>query len=452
MTAGEPARGGAGAGRGPSLGAGRDADVLVVGAGPAGASVARRLAGVGVDVLLLDAAAFPRSKPCGDCLSPGATPLLRELGVLERLERRAPGRLDGWRIRTPGGVWFGGCFGAADDGGSPRRGLALPRRELDDVLAAAAVDAGARLRERIRVYGLLREDGRVVGVRARDEAGASIDLRARVVVGADGLRSTVARRMAGVRRGPRDRLAVVGRFRGVAPPRPEDGAAGSGGRPNRRQHDDASPRFGEMRLSRDGMLGLAPIGENRWNATLVVPRERASRLAPDPERYVRRRLEAHGVGGRFRHARRIGDLEVTGPFEVTPRRSTLPGVLLAGDAAGYFDPLTGQGIHRALVTGRAAAVAVRSILEADGPAGAEAARRRYGNRLRKLLDPGRRVQRLVDEVVTRPWLIEAVARALAARPGLASLLLDVTGDRLPPAALVAPRRLARGWTEGSASS
>ncbi len=178
---------------GPALGSAGDADVLVVGAGPAGASTARRLARDGADVLLLDAASFPRSKPCGDCLSPGATPILRELGVLDRLERAGPGRLAGWRIRTPGGVWFGGRFGAAGrDGAPPRRGLALPRRAMDAVLAEAAVEAGARLRQRVRVYGLLREDGRIAGVRARDAGGESLELRSRVVVGADGLRSTVA--------------------------------------------------------------------------------------------------------------------------------------------------------------------------------------------------------------------------------------------------------------------
>ncbi len=416
----------------------RDADVLVVGAGPAGASVARRLALAGVDVHLLDASSFPRSKPCGDCLSPGATPLLEELGVLDRVERRGTGRLAGWRIRTPGGVWFGGRFGTDGDGGAPPRGLSLPRRELDDALAAAAVEAGARLRERVRVYGLLREGGRIAGVRARDAGGEPVELRARVVVGADGLRSTVARRIEGVRRGPRHRLAVVGRFAGVSPPAPGSGASGRSA-------------FGEMRLSREGMLGMAPTGRERWNVTLVLPRERAPALAPDPSPLFSRRLEAYGVADRFLSARGIGELEVTGPFESTPRRLSAPGALLAGDAAGYFDPLTGQGVHRALATGRSAAAAARAILRADGPAAAAAVRRRHEARLRRLLEPGRRVQRLVDEVVVRPGVIEAAGRLLAARPGLAALLLDVTGDRLPASALADPRRLARAWSARPAS-
>lgn len=433
----------------------RDADVLVVGAGPAGASTARRLALEGVDALLLDARAFPRSKPCGDCVSPGATPLLREAGVLDRLRARGPALLDGWRFRTPDGVWFGGRFGGGDGNGAasrsrapsaggegrdgrsdaPLRGLALPRRELDRVLLEAALEAGVRLRERLRVFALVRRDGRVVGVRARDRQGEREELAARVVVGADGLRSVVARRLGGVRRGPRDRLALVGRFRGV--------------RPNGRS---SGARAGEMRLSREGMLGLAPTGEDRWNATLVVPRSRARDVAGDRRGFFRARLAEYGVLHRFRGAGLLGELETTGPFEVVPRRLTAPGALLVGDAAGYFDPLTGQGIHRALATARAAARAATGILAAEGPAGARAARRRYERSLHRLLRPGRRVQRLVDEVVTRPWLVEPVGRLLAARPGLASLLVDVAGDRLPASALVDPRRLARSWRAGTGTN
>lgn len=431
-----------------------DADVLVVGAGPAGASTARRLALAGVDVLLLDASSFPRSKPCGDCVSPGATPLFRELGVLDRIESRDPALLDGWRFRTSGGTWFGGRFGhgrgRAGPGRAPRRGLALPRRELDAVLVEAAREAGASLREQVRVFGLVREQGRIVGVRARDRRGDRIVLRGRIVVGADGLRSTVARRLGGVRRGPRDRLALVGRFRGLRPPGPGTRAGGVGAA----ERPGASPgtTVGRMRLSRDGVLGIAPTGRDRWNVTLIVPRSRARAIAGDRDGFFRSNLASYGVADSFEGAELLGELEITGPFEVLPRRRTAPGALLVGDAAGYFDPLTGQGIHRALVTGRAAAAAVVVMLAADGPAAAGAARRRYEHLLHELLRPGRRIQRLVDGVVSRPWLMEPVGRLLARRPGLASLLVDVAGDRLPASALVDPRRLARAWGPGAATN
>lgn len=428
-------------------------DAAVVGAGPAGSSVAQRLARRGARVALLDAGAFPRSKPCGDCLSPGATPLLGELGVREEVRATGAGELAGWRIRTPGGRWFGGRFGGspgrpasppwATDGPGPDRrsaeeegtapprvGLALPRRDLDDVLVRAAVDAGAELRERTRVFGLLRADGRVRGVEARGPDGDRLTLEADVVVGADGLRSTVARRLAGVRRGPHPRLALVARVAGVEPP---DGPAKPPG--------SADP-VGEMRLGRNGCLGLAPVGGGRWNATLVVSERRAGEISADRRRFFRRGLSAYGVGRRFRGADLLAPLDITGPFRVIPRRRAAPGALLAGDAAGYFDPLTGQGVHRALATGRAAASAAATLIGARRRVRRESVRRRYRHELRRLLASGRALQKLVDALCRRPRAIELAGRLLSARPGLARLFVDVTGDRIAPSALLDPRRLA----------
>jgi flavin-dependent dehydrogenase len=134
-------------------------------------------------------------------------------------------------------------------------------------------------------------------------------------------------------------------------------------------------------------------------------------------------------------------LDVTGPFEARPARRTAPGALLAGDAAGYFDPLTGQGVHGALC---GAALAARAIAGSLDRPDTEAERLAdYEGALDRLFVPVRRVQRLVDLAVRRPALVEPVAAALAARPGLARLLLEVTGDRLPAGALLRPAEWAR---------
>lgn len=400
------------------MSAARDADVAVVGAGPAGSSLALRLARAGADVALLDARSFPRSKPCGDCLSPGATPLLRELGVLPDLQGRGPGRLTGWRVRSPGGTWFAGRFDPGRGRGPPA-GLSLPRRELDAELLTAARRAGARHLRRTRAVGLLREEGRARGVRIRDGRGRERGLRARFVAGADGLRSTVARELGDVRTGRRRRIALVRRVRAPRGPR----------------------RTGELRLGRDGVLGLAPAGGNRYNLTLVVPRSAAPAVSRSRQEYFRRRVRGYGLGPWADAAGPLSEIEITGPFELEPERLTSPGALLVGDAAGYFDPLTGQGIYRALATSRMAAPAIlRSLAD---PAAEPAALRRYRGEARRMLSAGRRVQRWVDAAVTRPGVIDRLARLFAARPGLPSLLFEVTGDRLPARALLRPDSLVR---------
>lgn len=395
-----------------------DADVAVVGAGPAGSSLALRLARAGADVVLLDARSFPRSKPCGDCLSPGATPLLRELGVLEAVEALGPGRLTGWRVRSPAGTWFGGRF-EEDRGRGPAAGLSLPRRELDDALLQGARRAGARHLRRTRAVDLLRRDGRLRGVRIRDGSGGERALRCCFVAGADGLRSTVARRLGVVRTGRRDRLGLVRRVRAPAGP----------------------ARTGELRLGTDGVLGLAPVGDDRYNLTLVVPRSDAPAVSRDREAFFRHRVAGYGLDSWLDAAEPASDIEVTGPFDVKPERVTAPGALLVGDAAGYFDPLTGQGIHRALASSRLAAASIlRSLAEPDREA---AELRRYRDGLRRLVGPGQRVQRWVDVAVSRPAVVDRLAPLLAARPGLASLLFDVTGDRLPAGRLLHPGSLVR---------
>lgn len=411
--------------------------VLVVGAGPAGSSLALRLARRGVRVDLLDATAFPRSKPCGDCVSPGASPLLRELGLLERVRGAGGTELRGWRLRTPGGRWFGADFertegrvaGGAD--GAPVA-LALPRRDLDALLVEAAVEAGARLRQRHRVFDLTRSADRVVGVRARGPDGDVRHLAADLVVGADGLRSTVARRLSGVERGGRRRLALVGRLRTEGP------TAAS----------IREPR-GEMRIASGGCLGLAPVGRGTWNATLVVEAERAGEISGDVEAFFRRGLEAHGLETRLVEAPLAVPVEVTGPFDVRPRRRTGPGVMLVGDAAGYFDPFTGQGVYRALASARLAARHVLRLLAGRDEAGREAARRAYADALERTFSAALRVQRLVDHVVARPALIDSAGRLLDRTPGLTRLLLAVTGDLEPASELLRPGRLLAALTGGS---
>ena len=126
----------------------RVAQALVVGGGPSGASTALALARLGVDVLVLDRARFPRDKPCSEYMSPEASRILAAMGVLDRVEGAGAAQLAGMRVRAPGGRTFQGDF-AARHGfrGYRDRGLALRRTLLDAMLLDAARGAGARVRE-----------------------------------------------------------------------------------------------------------------------------------------------------------------------------------------------------------------------------------------------------------------------------------------------------------------
>ena len=211
--------------------------------------------------------------------------------------------------------------------------------------------------------------------------------------------------------GPRARLAVVARWEGI--------------------DDDA--RLGELRLSREGVLGYAPLGDGRANTTLVLPLARARVLSADPLAALRGALARYGMNDRLEGARPARRIEVTGPFEWTPTVPTAPGALLVGDAAGYLDPFTGQGVFRALAGGRLAAAAARTAIEApDREADILAG---YATGLDAAFAGARRLQRLIDLVISRPWLIDRLAPALDRHPGAASVLVDLAGDRILPSEL-----------------
>jgi menaquinone-9 beta-reductase len=384
-------------------------DVVIVGGGPAGAALAIRLARLGHDVLVLDRERFPRSKPCGECLNPAAVAELDQLGVLPAVRALPHEILEGWRIAAPSGHAFTGRFPR------PRTGLAVRRALLDRLLLDEARRAGAEVREGFRVADLSRDNGRISGVVTDREAGGE-SIAARLVVGADGLRSVVMRRLELGARPPRLRKVALT-------------AHARGGR--------MLERHGELHLTPDGCIGIAEVGDGAANVTVVVSAEHAAAaIAGDPADFFDRVASRHP---RLHGWSREDEVLVTGPFDWPITTAVAPGALLVGDAAGYFDPFTGQGVFRAL---RGAALASRHLHAALlDPAAEGAALSRYDRERRRAFAPGERLQRAIEGVVSRRPLIEGAARALSTVPAMADTLVAVAADLLPVRALVDPRRL-----------
>lgn len=412
-------------------------DTIVVGAGPAGSATALLLARAGHQVLLLDRQEFPRAKACGDCLSAGATRLLHDLGVLPRIEAERPARLEGWRIVAPGGQELYRDFTAlAPAVPFSDTALALPRERLDKILLDAARRAGAQVRTGVRVVDLIREgDGDVAGVRALTTGRESRALRARLVVGADGLRSSIARRLDLVRRLPRLRkVSLTAHLTGI---------------------NGLGPR-GELHLAHGACVGLAPVHDppragqaTLYNLTLVVDGDRFARAIAraGTSSFFRAMLQ------RFPHLReRLPDLGpesdplpfpllASGPFDWPTRTPIMPGAALVGDAAGYYDPFTGQGIYQglasALILAEEADAALRGTSRGATCRGAPLLRR-YARRRTELLRGARLVQQLVEAVISRPALADFAITHLGRAPSAAGALLAITGDLRPARSLLSP--------------
>src|SRR6185295_371196 len=301
-----------------------EAEVLVVGGGPAGSSVAFALTRAGVDVLVVDRARFPRPKPCAEYLSPEASRILADMGALDLVEQSGAAALSGIRVRAPNGAVIAGDFIASHGfRGFRDRGLSVRREVLDAILLDCARDAGARVSEGVRVTGLVTGAAdRVAGVTGLRD-GATSELRARIVVGADGLRSVIARRLgvAHSLRWPR-RLALVTHYANV----------------------DGVGEHGEMHVERDGYVGIADVGNGLTTVALVVPARRAREIGGNRASFLHKWLRGHAhLAPRFADAERATPVEATGPFASHSRRAWAPGAALVGDAADFFDPFTGEG-------------------------------------------------------------------------------------------------------------
>ena len=398
-------------------------EVVIVGGGPAGASTAFQLARRGVRVRVLDRATFPRSKPCAECLSPQASRILEDMGLLRDLEP-AGAQLRGMTVRAPDGTWMRGDY-AATHGyhGFRDRGLAISREMLDHALLMRARETGVAVEQGTRVGALARDaSGQVTGVVG---AGASGDrvLGARVVVGADGLRSVVARRLglARTRRWPR-RLSLIGHYRGV----------------------QNVGDYGEMHVERDGFVGIADIGGGITTVAAVFPDSAARAISRDRHRFLDDWVRGKPqLSARFAGAVRHGDVSATGPFASHAPRAWHPGALLVGDAADFFDPFTGEGIYAALRGGELAAAAIVAVLGATCPADREGALRAYDAARTREFAGKWRVERIIGSCVASPMLVNRAVRAMAARKELADLLVGVTGDFVPPSEVLSVRYLAR---------
>jgi menaquinone-9 beta-reductase len=401
-------------------------DTAVIGAGPAGSTVATRLARGGLTVLLCDAARFPRHKICGEYVPPAAIRSFSALGVLAEVQALGPRRLAGMTVISPDGTEVAGTYGDPS-----LRGFSLRRFDLDRVLVRNAHKSGATLAEGWRLGDLRRgRDGLHDLLLVADEPARRgverrrVRVRARSIVGADGRNSLVARRLGLWRRDPTHRKwALMAYVRDVETP--ED--------------------RGEMIITPYGYCGLNPLPDGLANVCLVIDRHgRAGALpgAPGLAAFFRDHLEAHRLTRRrMARARIAGGPWAIGPMACRATSGVAEGALLVGDAAGFFDPFTGEGIAMALRGGEmAAAVLLEAFARGDLT---RRALEPYERGRRSAFGARLRLDRMLQAIVSRPRLADWVARKLRRDQRLADLVARVAGDVADAAEVLHPRFLAR---------
>lgn len=392
-------------------------DVLISGAGPAGAHLAIRLAKAGWSVGLIDRKIFPRAKLCGEFLSPECMPLLDEVGLKSSVLAAGARHVGGMRLYGFG-RFASGAYKQIGKVKPPKElGLAIRRERLDQLAFEQAQQC-----QRVETYlgydvseVILDETGRAQGLLLRDPCGKRIEMRARFIVGADGAKSRVARSLGWHRTNDKnERWAIVARFTGVE------------------EKADAEVHFLE-----GAYFAACAIDGGEFTANLVL---NASAL-PKGARNLRETFEEHvsrapELAARLKNAQFVGEVRVCGPLATNATQCTGPGAALVGDACGFVDPLTGEGIFIAM---RGASLLADSLMEALAHPEREAqALARYERQRRKAFGSRYKLARLLQRGIRHPALISGVLSVLAGSPGLCDLLVGLTGDYVPHSALLKP--------------
>ncbi|HEV8544983.1 MAG TPA: NAD(P)/FAD-dependent oxidoreductase [Candidatus Limnocylindrales bacterium] len=387
------------------------ADVAVVGGGPAGAVLATLLARRGRHVVLFERSPAYRWRACGVFTSPASVAALEAVGLARDTIGGLARPIPAMRVETDRGTSFRLAYG--DDGSLTHPAVGFDRSTLDPALLALAQADGAdvRLGETVRSV----DPGQVLA----QGSGGEVRVDARVVVGADGIRSVVARSF-GVGR-PVWLGSRVGLTFHVAEPSP------------------AVARDARMILFRDGYVGLAPVPGGRVNVGIVLGRSWARTLRENGAEATVREVLA-GVPAAaddpidWGAPDRCDAIEGVAPLGHRVTRRHGPGWLLVGDAAGFLDPFTGEGLHRALVSASLADAAIDGHLRRD--AGALAA---YDLAMDVRFRSKDVVSLLVQAFLARSAIFEYAARRLSARERVRETMGLVMGDLVPASRALDPR-------------
>ncbi|NHC44134.1 geranylgeranyl reductase family protein [Motilibacter aurantiacus] len=393
------------------------ADVIVVGAGPAGSTAAYHLARAGVDVLLLEKTAFPREKVCGDGLTPRAVAQLVRMGIDTSPEA-------GW-LHNKGLRILGGGMRLElpwpELASFPPYGLVRRREDFDELLARTAQKAGARLAERTTVTGPVLDErtGRVIGVTATGPEGEPLEARAPLVLAADGNSSRLSLAVGLHKREDRPMGVAVRTYY-----------------TSRRHDDDWLESWLELWEGDDLLPGYGWVfgmGDGTSNVGLGVLNTSSAWGKVDYKALLKRWTETTPEEWGLREENRVGPVRGAAlPMGFNRQPHYTRGLMLVGDAGGMVNPFNGEGIAYAMESGAMAAeVAAQALARPEGP-GRELALSAYPRALKETYGGYYTLGRVFVKLIGDPRVMRLATRHGLPHPLLMRFTLKLLANLTDP--------------------
>ncbi|MBO1767725.1 geranylgeranyl reductase family protein [Allobranchiibius sp. GilTou38] len=419
------------------------ADVIVVGAGPGGSSVAAYLAMAGLDVLLLEKTHFPREKVCGDGLTPRAVRELVSLGIPMPED-------DGW-IKNKGLRIIGGGMRLQldwpDNASFPPYGLVRTRQDFDDILARHAVKQGAQLRQGVNVVAPVRgANGHIVGVEAKEmgvdgrATGATMSYRAPLVIAADGNSSRLSLAMGREKREDRP-MGVAVRAYYTSP----------------RHDDDYLESWLELwskdaqgkRVLLPGYGWIFGVGDGTSNVGLGILNTSSAFGKTDYKEVMRQWVATMPEEWTYNEETITGPIKGAAlPMGFNRQPHYADGLLLVGDAGGMVNPFNGEGIAYAMESARLAAEVVAQAFARTDDASRERVLLSYPQVMRDALGGYYTLGRMFAKMIGNPDVMRLAVKYGLPRKTMMQFLLkvmanlgDTTGGRIDDRALALLSRM-----------